>query len=57
MPATIVLYYEATLGSPKRATLGMRAMDIALTPTRDQPLDGWMAIIHAGVFWIITWIS
>ena len=57
VPATIVLYYGATLGSPRRATLGMRAMDLVLTPTRGQPLDGWMAIIHAGVFWITTWIS
>lgn len=57
VPATIVVYYGATLGSAKRATLGMQAMDIVLTPTRGQPLDGWMAIIHAGVFWITTWIS
>ena len=57
VPATIVLYYGATLGSPRRATLGMQAMDIVLTPTRGQPLDGWMAMIHAGVFWLTTWIS
>lgn len=57
VPATIVLYYGATLGSTKRATLGMQAMDIVLTPTRGQPLDGWMAIIHAAVFWLTTWIS
>ena len=57
VPATIVLYYGITLGSPRRATWGMQAMDIVLTPTRGQPLDGWMAIIHAGVFWITTWIS
>ena len=57
VPATIVLYYGATLGSPKRATLGMQMMDIVLTPTRGQPLDGWMAIIHAAVFWLTTWIS
>lgn len=57
VPATIVLYYGATLGSPKRATLGMQAMDLVLTPTRGQPLDGWMAFAHAGVFWITTWIS
>jgi uncharacterized RDD family membrane protein YckC len=57
VPASVVLYYGATLGSPKRATLGMQMMDIVLTPTRDQPLDGWMAIIHAGVFWLTTWIS
>lgn len=57
VPASIVIYYGATLGSPKRATLGMRAMDLVLTPTRGQPLDGWMAIIHAAVFWVTTWIS
>ena len=57
VPASIVLYYAATLGSPKRATVGMQAMDIVLTPTRGQPLDGWMAIIHAAVFWITVWIS
>lgn len=57
IPASIVLYYAATLGSPKRATVGMQAMDIVLTPTRGQPLDGWMAIIHAAVFWITVWIS
>jgi uncharacterized RDD family membrane protein YckC len=57
VPATIVLYYGATLGSARRATMGMQAMDIVLTPTRGQPLDGWMAIIHAAVFWLTTWIS
>ena len=57
VPATIVLYYGATLGSAKRATIGMQMMDIVLTPTRGQPLDGWMAIIHAAVFWLTTWIS
>lgn len=57
VPATIVLYYGATLGSQKRATIGMQMMDIVLTPTRGQPLDGWMAIIHAGIFWLTTWIS
>jgi uncharacterized RDD family membrane protein YckC len=57
IPATIVLYYGATLGSPRRATMGMQVMDIVLTPTRGQPLDGWMAIVHAAVFWLTVWIS
>lgn len=57
VPATIVLYYGATLGSSRRATIGMQMMDLVLTPTRGQPLDGWMAFVHAGVFWITTWIS
>lgn len=57
VPATIALYYIATLGSSRRATIGMGMMDIVLTPTRGQPLDGWMALLHAGVFWLTTWIS
>ena len=57
IPASIVLYYAATLGSPKRATVGMQMMDIVLTPTRGQPLDGWMAVIHAAIFWVTVWIS
>ena len=61
IPVAMVLgtlgYYAGTLGGPRRATVGMQAMDIVLTPTRGQPLDGWMAIVHAGVFWITTWIS
>lgn len=56
IPAAVVLYYAATLGSPRRATLGMQMMDIVLTPTRGQPLDGWMAILHALVFWLTFWI-
>lgn len=52
VPLVFVAYYAATLGSPSRATLGMRAMDIVLTPTREQTLDGWMAFIHVVVFWI-----
>ena len=47
IPLAIVGYYAATLGSPTRATIGMQMMDIVLTPTRGQPLDGWMAFIHA----------
>ena len=56
VPVTFIAYYAVTLGSPARATLGMRAMDIVLTPTRDTTLDGWMAMIHVVVFWISTTI-
>ena len=57
VPASIVIYYAITLGSSKRATVGMQMMDIVLTPTRGQPLDGWMAILHAGLFWLTFWIA
>ena len=57
VPAALIIYYGATLGSAKRATIGMQMMDIVLTPTRGQPLDGWMAILHAALFWLTFWIS
>jgi len=57
VPISIVLYYAATLGSHKRATLGMRAMDLVLTPTRGAPRGGWLAVLHAAVFWVTVWIS
>lgn len=52
VPVTFIAYYAATLGSSSRATLGMRAMDIVLTPTRDTRLDGWLAMVHVVLFWI-----
>lgn len=56
VPAALVTYYGVTLGSARRATFGMQAMDLVLTPTRGQPLDGWMAIFHAALFWLTFWI-
>lgn len=61
MPVAIGLavlgYYAMTLGSPARATVGMRMMDIVLTPARGRPLDGWAILIHPFVFWLTVWIS
>ena len=55
IPIAIALYYGATLGSVKRATVGMRIMDIVLTPTRGAPLNGIRAFIHPVVFWVTCW--
>ena len=52
----VVLYYGATLGSPRRATIGMQMMDLVLTPTRGAPLDGWRAFAHPLIFWLTSWI-
>lgn len=52
VPVTFIAYYAITLGSPSRATFGMRATDIVLTPTRQTTLDGWMAMIHVVLFWL-----
>jgi uncharacterized RDD family membrane protein YckC len=57
IPLVIAGYYAATLGSPRRATIGMQSMDLVLTPTRTPTLDGWKAFIHAAVFWITIWVS
>jgi uncharacterized RDD family membrane protein YckC len=61
IPVLIVLgtfgYYAATLGSPARATVGMQAMDIVLTPARGRPLDGRAILLHPIVFWVTVWIS
>ncbi len=57
LPIAILAYYVATLGSPLRATLGMRAMDIVLTPARGRPLDGWAILIHPLIFWVTVWVS
>ena len=53
---SIVLYYGATLGSYRRATLGMQAMDLVLTPARGMPLDGWRAFAHPLIFWLTSWV-
>lgn len=57
LPLIIVGYYAATLGSPARATVGMQMMDLVLTPTRGQPLDGPLAFIHTLIFWVTAWIA
>ena len=55
-PVAVFIYYAATLGSQSRATIGMRMMDIVVTPTKGPPLDGWKALIHPLVFWVSIWI-
>ena len=57
IPLAILGYYAATLGSPMRATVGMRVMDIVLTPVRGRPLNGWSILIHPLLFWVTVWIS
>jgi uncharacterized RDD family membrane protein YckC len=57
LPISVVAYYAMTLGSPQRATIGMRMMDLVLTPTRGQPMNGPVAFLHALIFYITAWIS
>lgn len=57
VPFAILAYYAATLGSPARSTIGMRAFDLVLTPARGKPLDGWLILVHPILFWLTVWIS
>lgn len=57
IPLVLLGYYAATLGSPRRATVGMQAMDLVLTPTRGAPLDGWKILIHPLAFWLTVWLA
>ena len=56
-PLAILGYYSMTLGSNARATIGMRAMDLVLTPTRGAPLNGVRILIHPLIFWVTCWIA
>ena len=56
LPATVIAYYALTLGSSRRATIGMSLMDIVLTPARDGALDGWKVLLHPLLFWVTIWI-
>jgi uncharacterized RDD family membrane protein YckC len=53
----LLAYYALTLGSYRRATIGMSIMDLVLTPTRGTPLDGWAILVHPLIFWITVWIA
>lgn len=55
-PGAVLIYYAVTLGSSNRSTIGMRMMDVVVTPTRNPPLDGWKALLHPFVFWVTIWI-
>jgi uncharacterized RDD family membrane protein YckC len=57
VPVVILGYYAATLGSHRRATVGMMLMDLVLTPTRGQPLNGLSILIHPFVFWVTIWLA
>lgn len=44
-------YVGFTMGGPKQATPGMRAMGIVVSRTDGQPVDVMLAMVHAAVFW------
>ena len=56
MPAISVVwalfYYGATLGSPRSATIGMRAMDIEMRTWYGAPAYFVLGAVHAIVFWV-----
>ncbi len=56
MPAISALwalfYYGATLGGPRSATIGMRAMDIEMRTWYGAPAYFLLGAVHAIVFWV-----
>ena len=54
-PASVVwaiLYYGATLGGPRSATIGMRVMDIELRTWYGSPGYFVLGAMHAVLFWV-----
>ncbi len=56
MPAISVVwalfYYGTTLGGPRSATIGMRAMDIEMQTWYGAPSYFLLGAVHAVVFWV-----
>ncbi len=47
-------YYGTTLGGPRSATIGMRALDIEMRTADGGASYFVLAVIHAGLFWVST---
>jgi uncharacterized RDD family membrane protein YckC len=48
------LYFGLTVGGPSQASLGMRAMNIAIVRVDGQRMDFLTAIVHLALFWILN---
>ncbi len=48
------LYFGWTLGGPHQASLGMRAMGIAMVRVDGRRMDFLTAIVHLALFWILN---
>ena len=48
------LYFGTTLGGRFQASLGMRAMGIAMVRVDGRPMDFLTAIVHLALFWILN---
>ncbi|WP_283194854.1 RDD family protein [Rhizobium sp. AN80A] len=48
------LYFGFTVGGPSQASLGMRAMGIAIVRVDGREMDFLTAIVHLALFWILN---
>ena len=48
------IYFGLTVGGPSQASLGMRAMGIAIVRIDGRPMDFLTAIVHLALFWILN---
>ncbi|CUX29821.1 RDD family protein [Agrobacterium deltaense] len=49
-----VLYFGMTLGGPSQATLGMRAVGIAMARMDGRRIDFLLSTVHIVLFWVIN---
>ena len=52
-----LVYYGTTLGGPRSATIGMRAMDIEMRTWYGSPAYFVLGAVHAIVFWITVSVA
>lgn len=50
-PAVALIYVWNTLGGPRQATVGMRAMGVRIERLDGRPIDGITAVVHTVLFW------
>lgn len=50
-PLVAIVYVYATLGSPRQATVGMRAMSLRLERLDGGRVEGTLAVLHSVLFW------
>lgn len=53
VPLVAMGYLFFTMGSPKQATIGMELFALRIERLDGRYVDGWLAILHGVLFWVI----
>lgn len=54
IPLVAITYVGLTMGGPKQATPGMQFFAIKLARLEGGHVDGFLAILHSILFWVLT---